>query len=189
MNQKAIAGACRVSLGSVNPIMKKLDQLGAIEKKPLGFRVSDVRRVILYWANTRDLAQDITLRVNTGLPVEEIERNLPRDSILTAYSAFKTRFGKAGSYHEIYVYGDATEIGRKFSRREPVGVNTVIVLEPDAHLSTLSEGGIVPIGQMYVDLWQLGTPAKSFVDHLNAKLRSIEMGTLKAVIRRTRERA
>jgi DNA-binding MarR family transcriptional regulator len=188
MNQKAIAEACGVSLGSVNPVMKKLDQLGAIEKKPLGFRISDIGRAILYWANVRDLAQDITLRINTGLPAEEIEEDLPRNSILTAYSAFRRKFDKvAEPYREIHVYANVADIRRKFERK-PGTTNTIIVLKPDSHLSDLSKGGIVPIGQMYVDLWQLGTPAKTLIDYLNTKMKLIEMGTLKEVIRRAKER-
>jgi DNA-binding Lrp family transcriptional regulator len=189
MKQKAIAETCGVSLGSVNPVMKKLDRLGAIEKKPLGFRVSDVGRIILYWANIRDLAQDITLRVNTGMPTEKIEETLPRDSILTAYSAFRKRFGKViENHHEVHVYANAADIKRKFG--EGAGArNTIVVLKPDTHLSSLSEGGLVPIGQMYVDLWQLGTPAKVFIDYLNTRMKLIEMGTLKRLIRKVREGA
>jgi hypothetical protein len=189
MNQKAIAEVCGISLGTVNPLVKKLDGLGAVQRKPLGFRVSDVGRVLLYWANTRDLERDVVLRINTDLPVEKIEGDLPPGSLLTGYSAFRARFGGApGGYREIHVYAAPPGIKRRFSQ-EPRGENSIVVLKPDEHLSKVSGEGIVPIGQMYVDLWQLGTPAKAFVDYLNSKMRLIEIGTLKGIIRRTREKA
>jgi hypothetical protein len=188
MNQKAIADACDLSLGSVNPVIKRLHQLGAIEKKPLGFRVTDVGRIVLYWANSRNLAQDITLKISTNLPTREIEKELPRGAVLTAYSAFRVRFEESiGGYKEVHVYADAAQIKRRFGTT-PAGTNTIVVMKPDEHLSKVSENEIAPMGQIYADLWQLGTPAKAFVDYLNAKMRVVEMGTLKGIIHRTRER-
>jgi hypothetical protein len=93
----------------------------------------------------------------------------------------------AEPYSEIHVYADVADIRRKFEGK-PGATNAIIVLKPDSHLSNLSKGGIVPIGQMYVDLWQLGTPAKTLIDYLNTKMKLIEMGTLREVIRRAKER-
>jgi hypothetical protein len=189
MNQLSIAEACGISLGTVNPIVKKLDRLGAIEKKPLGFRVIDVGRITLYWANTRDLAQDVTSRTKTALSIEKIKAGLPRGAVLTAYSAFRAKFGEViEDRPEVHVYANAAEIKRKFDEW-PEGPNTIVTLKPDPHLASLSEGGIVPIGQMFVDLWQLGAPAKVFIDYLNTRMKLIEIGTLKGIIQRVRERA
>lgn len=189
MNQRSIAEVCGLSLGSVHPVMKKLNQLGAVKKKPQGFRVVDVGRIIMYWANTRDLAEDFILKLDVGPPVEEIERNLPKSAILTAYSAFKSKFGgPVERYREVYVYSEVSEIKKRFGKG-PRGLNSIVVLKPDEHLAKVSPEGVAPFGQVYVDLWQLGTPAKSFIDNLNTKMRLVEMGTLKGVIRRTRERA
>ncbi len=187
MNQKSVAESCGVSLGTVNPVMQKLDRIGAIEKKPLGFRVIDVGRILLFWANNRDLDEDVVSRISTSTTIDKIEKNVPAGSLLTAYSAFKIKFGETVErYREVHVYGDAVEIKKKFEAHH--GTNTIVVLKQDEHLSKISGKGVVPVGQVYVDLWQLGVPAKTFVDYLNAKLKVIEMGTLKGVIHRTRER-
>jgi hypothetical protein len=44
------------------------------------------------------------------------------------------------------------------------------VLAPDDHLRRLSEGGVAPLAQIYVDLWQLGALANRFVEELDRKL-------------------
>jgi hypothetical protein len=61
------------------------------------------------------------------------------------------------------------------------------VLKPDEHLTKLSKDGVAPIGQIYVDLWQLGGPAKIFVDELSSHMRLAEVEAIKGVIRRARE--
>ncbi len=187
MSQKALAEACGISLGTVNPIMSRIDQLGAIEKKPLGFRVSDATRILMYWANHRNLQGDILYTGSTAHPLEEIEGDLPHGSILTAYSGFRARFEAPAEYHEVHVYADPSEIKKMFPKTRGYR-NNIIVLRPDEHLSRVSKDGIAPLGQIYADLWQLGEPAKIFVDRLGAQMRLMEVGTLKGIIERTRER-
>lgn len=188
MSQKALADACGLSLGTVNPVVRKLGQLGAIEKKPLGFRVSDPMRILLYWANTRNLIDDVVYSTRAHLSAEELEVGVPRGTILTAYSGFKTRFGEAPvDYREVYVYASPANVRRKFPPARGYRRN-LFVLKPDEHLERLSEGGAAPLAQIYVDLWQLGEPAKKFVDELEARLRLAEVGALREVIKKTRER-
>lgn len=189
MSQKALAEVCELSLGTVNPVIRRLEQLGAIEKKPLGFRVSDVTRILLYWASKRNLVVDTIYSARAPTSAAEIEESLPRGSVLTAYSGFKAKFGETpADYQEVYVYADSAELKRRFPQTRGRFKN-LIVLKPDDHLSKLAEGGVAPLAQIYVDLWQLGEPAKKFVDELGARMRSAEMGTLQGVIRRTRERS
>ncbi|MDI6642454.1 MAG: winged helix-turn-helix domain-containing protein [Candidatus Hodarchaeaceae archaeon] len=188
MSQKALAEACGLSLGTVNPIVRRLEQLGAIEKKPLGFRVSDVTRILLYWASKRNLAKDIVYSTSTSLSAANIEKDLPQGSVMTAYSGFNARFGEVPiDYQEVYVYADPAELKRRFPRARG-RLNNLIVLKPDEHLIRLSEGGIAPLAQIYVDLWQLGDPAKKLVDELGARMRAGEIGALQGIIKRTRER-
>lgn len=188
MSQKALAESCKLSLGSVNPVVRRIEQLGTIEKKPLGFRITDVMRILLYWASKRNLARDIVYSASSTLSAAEIEEGLPRGSILTAYSGFKARFGEIpADYHEIYVYADPAEIERRFPKTRGRRRN-LLVLKPDEHLSRLSRDGIAPLAQIYVDLWQLGEPAKIFVDALDARMRLTEVGALRGIIKRIRER-
>lgn len=187
MNQKALAEACGISLGTVNPVMSRINQLGAIEKKPQGFRVSDVTRILLYWANLRNLRGDIVYGARTSHPTKEIEDDLPRGSILTAYSGFNAKSEVPVEYQEIYVYADPTKIKERFPKTRGHR-NNIFVLKPDEHLGRLSKDGVATLGQIYVDLWQLGEPAKIFVDRLGAQMRLMEVGALKGIIERTRER-
>jgi DNA-binding Lrp family transcriptional regulator len=187
MSQKAISEACGVSLGTVNPIINRLERLGGVEKKPLGFSVIDVGRVLMYWANTRDLEADVVYSASSHLPARDIEKSLPPGSILTAFSGFRAKLGSAPvEYREVHVYANPAEIKRMFPPRRGRREN-VIVLKPDEHLMKLSKDGVAPIGQLYVDLWQLGGPAKIFVDGLSSHMRLAEVEAIKGVIRRARE--
>ncbi|MEM3402380.1 MAG: hypothetical protein QW179_05565 [Candidatus Hadarchaeales archaeon] len=185
-NQKALAALCRVSLGTVHPVVDRLAKLGAVEKKPLGFRVIDPVRILLYWANTRNLHEDISGRVETSQNVAETEMNLQKSCVLTAYSALKRKIGSAlKEYNEVYVYGSFTRIKNQF-RNSPGNITTVIVLKPDDHLLEISRDGVAPLGQIYADLWQLGAPAKPWVEFLDKKMRLQEMATLRGIISRTK---
>ena len=189
MSQKRIAENCGISIGSVNLLIKKLNQLGAIEIRPQGFRIIDVPRILLYWANTRSFYQDIIGRVSTSTSVEEIEKHLPAGFALTCFSAFKRKFRKVlHEYDQIYVYGSMERLRKMFRDTADVKPNEIIVLKPDHHLMTLSHQGAVPFAQMYVDLWQIGSAGKPYIDELNARIHWIEVGTIRGIIRRTRKR-
>ncbi len=188
MSQKALARACELSLGSVNPLIARLERLGAIEKKPLGFRVIDPKKILLYWASTRDLPRDVIYSTRSPLSTTGIEAQMPPGAILTGCSGYRVRFGDApADYDEVYVYADPREVKRKFPAREAYRKN-VFVLRSDPHLERLSEGGVVPLAQLYVDLWQLGAPANRFVDELDRKLELTQVGALEAMIRKVREK-
>ena len=76
-NQKGLAQTCGSPWGTVNPVIARLEQLGAIERRPLGFRLIDPKRALVYWAVTRELAKDT---YTTFVPVkpEELEADMPR---------------------------------------------------------------------------------------------------------------
>jgi hypothetical protein len=59
--------------------------------------------------------------------------------------------------------------------------NNLFVLMPDDHLKRLSEGGVAPLAQIYVDLWQLGALASRFVEELDRKLASAALRGLEEV--------
>ena len=62
------------------------------------------------------------------------------------------------------------------------------MLSPDPHLVRLSEGGVAPLAQLYVDLWQIGgATVNRFVDELDRKLELVRVGALEAMIRRVRK--
>lgn len=165
----------------MNPLINRLDGFGAIERKPLGFRLIDPRRALTYWAATRELAKDVTYTTFAHIELREMEKQLPRGSILTAFSAFCTTFGSTpAEYNQVFVYAEADDVQRVFkpTMREK---RNLIVLSPDEHLRSLSKDGVAPLAQVYVDLWQLGTPGKRFVEELDRKLAATPTKALEGV--------
>lgn len=186
MSQKTLAQACEVSLGTVNLIATRLERFGAIEKKPFGFRAIDPKKILVYWAGKRNLAKDILYGTRSTLPPPSTEAQLPSGTIFTGYSGYRLRFGETpADYEEVYVYADPREVKRRFPPRRTYG-NNLFVLSPDPHLKRLSEGGVAPLAQIYVDLWQLGRAANRFVDELDRKLELARVGALEAMVRRVR---
>lgn len=153
----------------MNPLIARLEQLGAIERKPLGFRLIDPKRALLYWSVTRNLEGDIEYSTFVPGRVDEIEAGLPRGSILTAYSGFKAKFSSTpADYEQVFVYADPDSIRRAFKPTSRKRRN-LFVLTPDEHLRRFSEHNVAPLVQIYVDLWQLGAPANRFVEELERK--------------------
>jgi DNA-binding transcriptional regulator YhcF (GntR family) len=169
-SQKNLAEVCSLSLGTVNPIITRLEQIGAVERKPLGFRLIDPKRAILYWAVTRDLPKDIKYATFVPKKVEEVETDLPSGSILTAYSGFRAKFGATpADYSQVFVYADPEVIRRAYKPTQRKKYN-LFVLALDDHLKGLSSGNVAPLVQIYVDLWQLGASASRFVEDMEKKL-------------------
>jgi hypothetical protein len=187
-NQKALARACRLSLGTVNPVITKLEQIGAIERKPLGFRLIDPRRLLLYWAATRDLSKDVLYTTFSPSRLTEIEQALAQRGVLTAYSAYRRLMRRVPvDYSQVFVYANPEAVERAFkpsARRK----HNIIVLTPDEHLLRLSSNGCAPLVQVYVDLWQLGSPASRLVEELDREIATAPARAIEEVARTFREK-
>ncbi|GEM_PF-231326 len=180
-NQKALSKSCGLSLGTINPVIARLEQFGAIERRPLGFRLIDPKRALLYWAATRDLAKDVAYSTFAAVSVHELETQMPPGSILTAHSGFRAHFGTTpADYDMVFVYANPEAIKRMFKPTQRKKRN-LFVLVPDDHLKRLSEGGVAPLAQIYVDLWQLGASASRFVEELERKLAPAALKALEEV--------
>ncbi|MCJ7816561.1 MAG: hypothetical protein MUP55_01765 [Candidatus Aenigmarchaeota archaeon] len=167
--QKALSGRCGVSIGNVNKSLSPLEKMNAIEKKPRGFIVINWKKLLLYWASNRNLERDIVYQTRVGKSVNEIEKGIP-PAMFTAYSGYKFVFGIVpADYSEVVVYGDATEIRERFPERK--GVPNLIVLKTDPHMEKFKR---VPLAQIYVDLWNLGTwYAEDFIKELDRRFGEI----------------
>ncbi|GAH07306.1 unnamed protein product, partial [marine sediment metagenome] len=100
------------------------------------------------------------------MTASELEAKLPRGAILTAYSGFRAKLGSTpADYEQVFVYADADGIKRAF-RPNGNKERNLFVLAPDEHLMRLSERGVAPPVQIYVDLWQLGAPGSRFAQEL-----------------------
>jgi DNA-binding transcriptional regulator YhcF (GntR family) len=185
MSQKALAQACGVSMDTVNRLVAKLNQFRSIEKKPLGFRVTEPEKILTYWAATRNLARDITYSTYSANSVSEIEDGMPRGSVFTMFSGYSIRFNETPTYYEeVYVYADQDAVKRKFPESRAERRN-LFVLRQDPHLERTSKNDAAPIAQLYVDFWQLGgSPADRFLLELKKKLKAKPVEALKALVRK-----
>ncbi len=182
-NQKEIARVCGLSLGTVNPVVTKLEQIGVLERKPLGFRLIDARRLLVYWAATRDLSKDIVYTTFSPSRISEIEQVLSTMGCLTAYSAYKWFMKRMPvDYTQVFVYASPETVSQTF-KPSPRRKRNIIVLASDEHLLRLSEHGYVPLVQAYVDLWQLGAPASRLVEELEREIAAAPARALEHVTR------
>jgi len=185
--QKDLSMVCKISLGTVNPIIHKLEGIGALERKPLGFRLIDPKRALLYWAVTRDLEKDVAYTTFVPTSLEELEGSLPRGAILTAFSGYRAKMGKTpGEYGQVFVYSDSDEVQRAFKPTQRERRN-LFVLRSDEHLAKLSKDGVAPLVQLYVDLWQLGAPASRFVEELEKELSLVYARALRNITKSPRK--
>ncbi len=185
MSQKALARACGLSMDTVNRLVAKLNQFRSIEKKPLGFRVTEPEKVLAYWAATRNLTRDIAYSTYSPNSVSEIEGEMLPGSVFTMFSGYKLKFNETPTYYEeIYVYADSDEVRRKFPESKAERRN-LFVLRQDPHLERTSKNGAATLAQLYVDLWQLGgSPADRFILELEKRLEAKPIEALKALARR-----
>lgn len=166
LSQSSISKRCSVSIGNVNKALKPLEAMNCIEKKPRGFRVLNPKKILLYWASVKNLQRDVIYQTRAEKPVEEIENEMP-SVLFTAYSGFRFRFKRIPSeYSEILVYSTKEKIKERFF--PTTGSPNIIVLRPDVHLKKFKQ---VPIGQLFVDLWNLNTwYADDFVRAMERKI-------------------
>jgi hypothetical protein len=184
MSQKSLAGSCSTSMDTVNRVASKLNQFAAIDKKPFGFRVAEPRKVLMFWATTRSLSNDVLYATYSPDSVSEIEEDMPEKTIFTAFSGYHKKFGRGPTgYDEVYVYADVDEVKRRFPESTAIRHN-IFVLQQDQHLTKTSKGGVPPIAQMYVDLWQIGGgPANRHLLELDQSLEAKPVDAFKRLIK------
>jgi DNA-binding transcriptional MocR family regulator len=167
--QRTISLRCGVSLGNVNKAVYPLEKMNAIEKKPRGFIVINWKKLLLYWASSRNLERDVVYSTRVDMGVKGIERSLP-NVVFTAYSGYKLVFKAVpADYSEVVVYGDEREISERFGKKE--GKANLVVLKADPHLRKFRKA---PLAQIYVDLWNLGTwYADDFIREMDRRMENI----------------
>ncbi|MEM2281923.1 MAG: hypothetical protein QXH26_00020 [Candidatus Hadarchaeales archaeon] len=151
--QKQLCSVCSISPGAASRFLAWLEQIGAVEHRPQGFRLLDPGKILLSWAVKRNLMEDVVY--STKVPsLSEAEKSLSGKVLFTAHSGYKLTFGENPGYDRIMAYGKVEEVREVVGPAE--GQPNLLILKWDDHLARLSEGGKVPLVQLYVDLWQLG---------------------------------
>lgn len=165
LTQSELSKKLNVSLSTVNHALKPLIKMNSIEIKQRCFNVTDVKKILYYWASIRNIEKDIIYSTRVDLTAREIEKNMPQDIIYGAYSAYCFRFKDAPSdYSEIYVYGDES-LEKRFKKSDKPP--NLFVIKKDEFM----KGKITSIAQTFVDLWNIKSwYAKEFLKALEVKI-------------------
>jgi hypothetical protein len=181
VHQEDVASSCKVSLGLVNKIVKKLTTANAVEATRTGVRVLSPARLLNLWAAERNLNKDIWQAFRLD-PTAEAERDLPKDTLLTAFSAwFKTSGRKPAEYDRLYFYVTNKEnfnqwLNFRKQKTRTVNPNIFALFVDDDHLIQTSQKGIVCTPQIYVDIYSINGPeAPPFLRDITTELPSLSL--------------
>lgn len=170
--QQALAQRLGLSSSTVNLALKPLRQLGAVRIGKRHSEVVDPEKILYHWASHRQLSLISKIRVN--LSILEIEGLLPNQTIPTAYTAIRERFGEPPTdYDKVYCYHSQPQIviGR-FQGQITPGPANLFILEADPHLSDYESQ--ITLGQLFVDLWNLPDwYARDSVNFLKTKINEL----------------
>jgi hypothetical protein len=161
--QKELAGRFKFSLSTVSNALKPLRQIGAVKVGGRSFALTDLEKLLTFWATHRKLSTEILYQTHVPGGVRAVEGEIPPGVTFGAFSAYRIRFQDApADYDKVYVYSrDLAELEHRFPKH--AGYENLIALRADPYLPTTPT---TPIAQIYVDLWNL--PEWYAADYLNA---------------------
>jgi hypothetical protein len=163
VHQEDIASKCKVSLGLVNKTVKKLEAAMTVETTRSGVRVLSPARLLNLWAAEHNLQKDVWQSFRLD-PITEVEKGLPKDTLITAFSAWSKLSGrKPAEYDRTYFYVTNKEkfnwwLNFRKQKTRKVNPNVFALYVDDEHLTESSEKGIVCIPQVYVDIYSINGP-------------------------------
>lgn len=170
LTQADIARQLNISLSTVNLAIKNLENMGSIKVNPRNFHVLDIKKILYYWASIRNLSKDIIYRTRIGLPVKDIEKEMPDNIVFAAYTSYNILFKDVpADYSEVYIYGD-TNLKERFPENK--SNPNLFVLKKDSSIDKY--GKTTTIANTFVDLWNLKEwYAKEFIKSMEEKLNGI----------------
>jgi hypothetical protein len=181
VHQEDIASRCKVSIGLVNKTVQKLEAAMAVEATRRGVRVLSPARLLNLWAAERDLRRDVWQMFRLD-PVADVEKNLPNDVLVTAFSGWFTVSGrKPSEYDRLYFYVTSKDsFNRWLSFRKAkvrrTNPNIFALYVDDEHLAHSSTNGVVCIPQIYVDIYSANGPeASSFLRDIASTYPSLSL--------------
>jgi len=167
--QKELSVKFNFSLSTVFNSLKVPRQTGAIDVRGRFFILLNIEKLLSIWATNRNLKKEIIYKTHVDLPPLKIEGEMPESIIYTGYSAFRLKFKQVSAdYDKVYIYTkNLPEIKKRFPFKK--GPENLIVLQADDFLAKY--GPIAPLGQIYVDLWNVKEwYAQDFLDDLKKKI-------------------
>ena len=171
--QQKLAQKLSISLSTVNHALKDIRRLGAIQITGGGGEVVDAEKILMHWANHRNLKDDIVSELHLAASPIELEACLPPGSILGCYSAVRHRFGEApADYTVVHVYHSHPELVLERFKSEPSGRTQLVILNLDSRLPVDKE--TTALAHTFVDLWNLTDwMAKDFVVRVKQEIDAI----------------
>ncbi len=171
LTQSALSKKLHLSLSDVHRTVQKLRALGAVGVRARNFQVSDPKKILYYWASTRNINKDIVFATRIEEPVRDIEKRASDTAIFSAYTAYKLRWNDVpADYSEVYLYGDEDEMKKRYPLR--TGVPNVYILKKDKTLEQY--GKKTTLANTFVDLWNIKEwYAREFVQALEKHINGI----------------
>lgn len=170
LTQKELAQQLALSLSTVHQSLGPLRRMGAVEVTPRGLTITDPFKILYHWASIRNVQKDLIYQTRVEVPVRSIESSMPAGTVFGAYTAYKFTFNDVpADYSEVYVYGVAEEVQRRFPPK--LGVPNLLVLQMDG---AQRYGEKTSLAQTFVDLWNLKEwYAREFLLALEKRLRGM----------------
>lgn len=151
--QLELSKSLEVSLSTVHNALAPLRKMGAIKVNQRNFEIINTKKILYYWASTRNIEKDIIYKTRADFKgtIAEIEKQMPPSAVFGAYTAYKYRYKDAPSdYSEVYVYcpdQEVNEIKKRFP--EKIVNPNIFVLRKDFKDTEM------PAAHIFVDLWNI----------------------------------
>ncbi len=164
--QLDLSKQCDVSLGFVNKIIKRLEEIGAVDIQRRCFRIIDSSKIIFDWASKRKIKRDISEKYFVDMSITEIEKSLP--FIFTGYSAWRLLTNSVPiDYNEVYIYVpvERKNLFKIWLKDKPIKKgkeNSFVIFTDDKHLIKTSKKKIVALPQIFVDIYNMGSLASKY---------------------------
>ncbi|MBI4667869.1 MAG: hypothetical protein HY747_01590 [Elusimicrobia bacterium] len=152
--QKDLAALFNCSLSTVFHALIKPRRMGAVRVGGRFAEVTDIKKLLLYWATIRCLDKEVIYSTTTNLTVFNLEGQMPPEIVYGAFSAFRLRFKDApADYDQVYIYAPKARTIKKRFPQSDKGTVKLTALEADRHLARY--GKTTTLAQTFVDLWNM----------------------------------
>lgn len=173
ITQLGLSKKLGISLSTANNAIKPLKEIGAVDTSRRSIKILNYEKILMHWANCRNLQKDVTYETHVAEPATQIEKEMPPGIAFTAYSGYRFRYKTApADYSEVIIYAeprDLDEIKARFPRRK--GPINLTVLKMEKELRGHVKKNVVPAPLIFVDLWNLPEwYAKDFIAALRKEL-------------------
>jgi hypothetical protein len=171
--QKSLADCLGYSLSTVNLAIKRASNIGAVRVAGKFFVVTDVKKLLFYWATHRELAKDLIYKTFSDLSIDEIEGLIPPQAIMAGFSAARKILKEApADYAKVFFYMSEGDLGvakKRFPENNGKNNNNVFVLK--SFPKQTDYGQLTTLPQTFVDIWGLSDwYARDFITGLEEKI-------------------